>query len=70
MLTEKWTHHVDVLGIGCDRKRSKDNLKRMRALLHARLDVEPIPGLAVDLSAFHGDEGLAALIEDLEIDTK
>ena len=42
----------------------------MHALLHARLDVEAIPGLVVDLSALHDDEGIPALIEDLEIDTK
>ena len=69
MFTETLTAQDDVVGIACEGKLTEDDLKRMRALLHERLQAEAEPGLVVDLTGFEGYEGLAALREDMKMDT-
>ena len=69
MFTETLTAQDDVVGIACEGKLTEDDLKRMHALLHERLQAEAEPGLVVDLTGFEGYEGLAALREDLKMDT-
>lgn len=64
------TQHDDVVVKACEGKLTEDDLKRIHALLHARLEAAAMPGLVVDLSAFDGYEGLAALGNNLTVDTK
>lgn len=69
MFIETLTERSDVIGIACEGKLSVNDLKRMHALLHERLATAEKPGLVVDLTKFDGYSGLAALWEDVKIDT-
>ncbi len=69
MFTETLTAQDDVVGIACEGKLTEDDLKRMHALLHERLQSEDKPGLVADLTGFERYEGPAALREDLKMDT-
>ena len=69
MFTETLTQHDDVIGIACEGKLTEAELKSMHALLHERLGQASKPGLFLDLTGFEGYEGLAALGEDLKMDT-
>ena len=69
MFTETLTELDDVLGIVCEGKLTENDLRRMHALLHARLATADRPGLVVDLTGFEGYEGIGALSEDLKMDT-
>ena len=69
MFAETLTQHDDVVGIACKGKLTEAELRSMHALIHERLEEPAKPSLVLDLTAFEGYEGLAALGEDLKIDT-
>ena len=69
MFTETLTAHDDVIGIVCEGKLTEGDLKRMHTLLHERLQAADRPGLVIELTAFEGYDGLAAMREDLKMDT-
>jgi len=69
MFTETLTDHDNVIGIACEGKLTENDLNLMNVLLHERLAIEQKPGLVVDLTKFDGYESLAALPEDLKMDT-
>ncbi|MEA1943681.1 MAG: STAS/SEC14 domain-containing protein [Pseudomonadota bacterium] len=70
MFTETLTDRDDAIGIVCEGKLSQADLKRMRALLHERLETASgSPSLLVDITEFEGYEGPATLAEDLKINT-
>lgn len=68
MFTETLTDHDDTIGLACEGKLSKSDLKRMHALLNDRLQETSKPGLVLDLTRFEGYERPSALLEDLKID--
>lgn len=68
MFHETLTHRDDLVGIACEGKLAKEELKDMHSLVHERLDELGEPGLVIDLTRFEGYEGLGALGEDLKLD--
>lgn len=68
MFRETLKEDDDVVGIVCEGKLTRDQLKSMHALVHERLAGAAEPGLVVDLSSFDGYADLPALLEDLRMD--
>lgn len=69
MFIETQPERSDVVGIACEGKLGDSDLKQMHTLLHERLAAADKPGLVVDLTKFEGYTGLAAMREDLKMDT-
>lgn len=68
MFAETLTGRDDVIGIACEGALGEEDLTRMHALLHERLEAGARPGLVVDLTGFEGYEGFAALREDVKME--
>lgn len=57
-----------VIALVGEGKLSQDDMKRMHAVLHERLEAGSNPGLLVHLEGFDGYEGAAAMLEDFKMD--
>lgn len=68
MFTETLEQENDVIGIACEGKLNRDDLKRIDALVKERLVGRIKPGLLVDLTHFEGYEDFDALRKDIEVD--
>lgn len=68
MLTETLKSYDDVVGIACKGKLSQNDIKRMHALLHEKLEERAQPDLVIDLTEFEGYNGFKALRDDLRMD--
>lgn len=57
-----------LIAFSCEGELTRDDLRQMHALLHARLDAGETPALLLDLTRFEGRAGPGAILEELWID--